>query len=40
VPFNSGYLQALGELGAYGRSTVVFPIPIDLAEPLKRLLRR
>ncbi|MFE9325016.1 SPFH domain-containing protein [Nocardia sp. NPDC052278] len=34
------YLQALGELGPDGRSTVVFPMPIDLAEPLKRLLQR
>ncbi|MGW5112637.1 slipin family protein [Nocardia sp. NPDC004123] len=33
------YLQALGELGGEGRSTVVFPMPIDLAEPLTRLLR-
>ncbi|WP_433520218.1 slipin family protein [Nocardia pseudovaccinii] len=32
------YLQALGELGPEGRSTVVFPMPIDLAEPLTRLL--
>lgn len=33
------YLQALGELGAEGRSTVVFPMPVDLTEPLKRVLR-
>ncbi|GAB0104205.1 slipin family protein [Nocardia sp. JMUB6875] len=29
------YLQTLGELGGEGRSTVIFPMPMDLAEPLR-----
>ena len=28
------YLQTLGEIGAEHNSTIVFPLPIDLVEPL------
>ncbi|QLY31572.1 slipin family protein [Nocardia huaxiensis] len=34
------YLQTLSEMGGEGRNTVVFPMPIDLAEPLSRILSR
>jgi regulator of protease activity HflC (stomatin/prohibitin superfamily) len=33
------YLQTLLELGSGSTSTIVFPLPIDLIEPLTRLLR-
>ena len=34
------YLQTLLELGAGQTSTIVFPMPIDLIDPLTKLLRR
>src|SRR4051794_39243168 len=33
------YLQTLLELGSGSTSTIVFPLPIDLVEPLTKLLR-
>ncbi|UFS95124.1 slipin family protein [Nocardia huaxiensis] len=34
------YLQTLSEMGGEGRNTVVFPMPIDLAEPLAKVIGR
>jgi regulator of protease activity HflC (stomatin/prohibitin superfamily) len=34
------YLQTLLELGSGSTSTIVFPLPIDLIEPLTKLMRR
>ncbi|HKN94970.1 MAG TPA: SPFH domain-containing protein, partial [Thermoleophilaceae bacterium] len=34
------YLQTLLELGSGSTSTIVFPLPIDLIEPLTQLMRR
>lgn len=34
------YLQTLGEIAAENNSTIVFPLPIDLVEPFKKMIQK
>ncbi len=34
------YLQTLGEIAAENNSTIIFPLPIDLVEPFKKIIQK